>query len=178
MIYNEVRQTGPNLYRVASSFTRPSDTTQYTADDLVANSTTAASVTPLSWTLPRTVKGLVNVRRAFIRKTSTSVTDPGMRVHLFSASPTVSTTGDNGVFKNVVTGLSYHLGSIYVPIKQALADGAVGWGVPLDYSETCVADMIVQPASGRIIYGLLSSNSTYTPASAEVFTVELEVERA
>lgn len=31
------------------TFTRPADTTQYAAGDLIANSATAASVVPLSW---------------------------------------------------------------------------------------------------------------------------------
>lgn len=163
--------------RASANFTRPSNTTAYAGGDLIANSETAASVVPMSWTLPGTVGGLVKIRRALVRKTATSITNADIRVHLFSASPTVSTNGDNAAFLTVVSGLASHLGSIYVPMGQPLADGAIGWGVPLDYSETYAADMIVRPSSGRLIYGLLLAKAAYTPASAEVFTVELEFER-
>lgn len=179
MLYNAVRQTGPNLYRVASSFTRPADTTAYTAGDLVANSTTAASVTPLSWTITRTVQGLIKVKRAILRKSNNSITNADFHLHLFNASPTIATNGDNAAFLSIVSGYDKSLGTIWLDATLRYADGAVAVGCPLDSSDTYFPlEMIVAPAAGRIIYGLLSVEAAYTPASGETFTVELEVERA
>lgn len=170
-----------NLFRVADSFTRPANTTAYAVSDLVANSTTAASVTPLSWTIARTVTGLVKITRALLRKSQKQSTNASFRLHLFNAIPTVATTGDNGAFGTNVSGYDKSLGWIEFVVVAAAeyADGDVMIGVPTDdVLSTSPAPMIVAPTAGRILYGLLQARATYTPASAEVFTVELECERA
>lgn len=58
----------------SASFTRPSNTTAYASGDLVANSTTTASVVPLSWVLPEVINGSIAVPRIRMTTSSTSVT--------------------------------------------------------------------------------------------------------
>jgi hypothetical protein len=53
---------------VSATFTRPSDTTAYASGDLVANSTTAGSVTPLTLTLANPAQVQTNVVRCRLSK--------------------------------------------------------------------------------------------------------------
>jgi hypothetical protein len=150
----------------SANFTRPTDTTPYASGDLVANNVTAGSVTPLSWTVARVAAGSGMVRRARVKKSGTTVTNAQFRLHLYAASPTV-TNGDNGVW---LSTQSSYLGSFDVTVDKVFSDAAEGNGAPLIGSEVNFA-----LASGQTIYGLLEARAAYTPANAEVFTVELEV---
>lgn len=162
-----------NLIRASANFTRPADTTAYASGDLVANNTAAASVVPLSWTAARTVTGLFQVRAALMRKSDAGVTNAQFRLHLFSATPTIATTGDNGVFASVVTGYTTHLGFIPITVAQVFAAGSTGRGVPNEGQE-----ILAVAGAGRLLYGLLEARAAWTPTSAEVLTVDLELVRA
>lgn len=160
------------IYNPSASFTRPADTTAYAAGDLAANSTTAGSVTPLSWTMQSTnIIGPFSLYRARLQKTATSVTNASFRLHLFSASPGVA-SGDNGAFS--ATQSANYLGSIALDLTTTpgakFSDGAVGHG-----SMTAGSDMNTRLPSGTTIYGLLEVLAAYTPANAEVFTVTLDL---
>jgi hypothetical protein len=153
----------------SSSFTRPSDTTAYTSGDLVANSTTAGSVTPMSWVITANSHGNVLIRRCRIQKSTNSTTNASFRLHLYLTSPT-PTNGDNGAWLTTVSG---YLGSLDVTIAKAFSDGggaALEAGVPTTGSE-----IIVAGGTDLTIYGLLEARGAYTPSSAEVFTTTLEV---
>jgi hypothetical protein len=137
----------------SASFTRPADTTAYADGDLVANSTTAGSVTAMSFTDfidPNQRSGCV--RRARIHKSGTGVTNSSFRLHLFSASPGVA-GGDNAAFvPSVVTGW---LGSIAVTVDEAGTAGSVGVGVPVTGSE--INFTLTQPQTNVTLYGLLEA---------------------
>lgn len=152
-------------------FTRPADTTQYAAGDLVANSTTAGSVVPLSWILGSSaISAPTTIKRARIVTSATSVTALTFRLHLYDASPAVA-NGDNGAFSS--TNAANYLGYISCDGTTTpgakFSDGAVAIG-----AQTAGAEINVRPAS-KTIYGLIESVSTYTPASAETFTVILDL---
>jgi hypothetical protein len=154
-----------------ANFTRPSDTTQYASGDLVANNTTAGSVTPLSWaTAARTTAGSGQVLRARLTKSTASATAATFRLHLYAASPTC-TNGDNGVWLTTQSG---YLGSFDLDASstsgRTFSDPALEViGVPTAGSQVNFV------ATATTIYGLVEARSTYTPASAEVFTVILEI---
>lgn len=153
--------------KVTSTFSRPAGTTAYTSGDLVANSTTAGSVTPMSFAIARVAAGTGMIRRCRLRKTGTSITNASFRLHLYTTSPTV-TNGDNGVWRS--TQSATYMGGMDVTVNRAFSDGAGGNGTPVDGSEINFA-----LPSGQTIYGLLEARGAYTPASAESFTLELEV---
>lgn len=156
-----------------ASFTRPADTTAYASGDLVANSTTAASVAALSWTLARGGEGSID---GFIRKlraysSDTDVTSASFRLHLYRANPvsTAPTNGDNGAFAVVTTGISAsYLGSIDFSLDRTVNGVAWGSGVPTVGSEINFTDVAT-------LYGLIEARAAYTPASAEVFTLIPEI---
>lgn len=150
----------------SANFSRPADTTAYASGDLVANNTTAGSVTPLAFTAARVAAGSFLVHRVKLAKSGTSITNTLFRLHLFTASPTVA-NGDNGAIS--MTGVASYLGYVDVAIDQAFTDGAAG------FSSIGMNDMVVKLGAGQTIYGLLEARAAYTPASGETFTVTLDV---
>lgn len=149
------------IRKITDSFTRPANTTQYTAADLVANNATAGSVVPLTWNVGR---GGLRIKGAHITKTDeTDVTAADFSLHLFGSSPTVA-NGDNGALSY---DYSDKFGDIDFATMVAATDvaWAINTGLDLNFYTT-----------GNI-YGLIEADGTYTPASAEVFSVTLVYER-
>lgn len=141
----------------SATFTRPADTTAYAANDLVANSVTAGSVTPMTFA---SATGFGAVTRARVEKSDKSTTNAAFDLYLFDQSPTV-TNGDNAAF--AIAALAGYLGKVSVTVGQA--GGTSGASGNADASA-------ISPGSARI-YGLLVATAAYAPASAEVFTVSL-----
>lgn len=153
-----------------STVTRPADTTAYASGDLVANSTTAGSVTPISFaSVVLAEGGCVRVERARLFKTGTSTTNASFRLHLFNATPSTIANGDNAAF---LTARAGYVGALDVTIDRAFSDGSHGAGISLTGSP-----MTLTIPSGTTLYGLLEARGAYTPASAEVITAVLEVYR-
>lgn len=133
--------------------TRPNNATPYTAGDTIANSATAGSVTKMSWTIPGGSATFVQFR---VRKSDQTVFTPTIRVYLFDADPTVG-AGDNLAFSgNPLAGC---IGIVDVDVTTPGSDDAVGW-------EPC--NIAVDATT---VYGLLATQSGFTPAANEVFTV-------
>ncbi len=150
----------------SANFTRPADTTAYAVGDLVANNTTAGSVTPMSFTAASVSGGTFSALKVRLKKTGTSITNAAFKLHLYTTSPTV-TNGDNGAFLS--NQAATWLGSFDITSMTVFSDGAAGNGVA-----TVGSAISVILASGQIIYGLLEARGAYTPISGEVFTVILE----
>jgi hypothetical protein len=154
----------------SATFTRPANTTAYASGQLVANNTAAGSVVPLSWAAARVAAGSGMVRRARLKKSGTSVAAATFRLHLYALAPAV-TNGDGGAWLTTQSG---YLGSFDVDMGGAngrvFSDAAEALGTPSVGAEVAFA-----LASGQNVYGLLEARAAYAPASAEIFTAELEV---
>jgi hypothetical protein len=154
-----------------ANFTRPADTTQYAVGDLVANSTTAGSVVAMSWS-PFPVRAGGWITGARLRIDKSDVTSASFRLHLYTATPTFVTGGDNSAFSTVVaTGYASWLASFDATLQAIDAAGVSGIMAP--------TEGLVAPCNclqGALVYGLLEARGTYTPKSASVLTVELLVE--
>lgn len=167
-------QTTPNAFvRLSSSFNRPANTTAYAAGRLVANSTTAGSVTPLSFANASRVAGdCFRIERVRLTVSSTSLTTASFIIHFFESSPTVS-VGDNAAFDSSgtlsTTGAATWSGSVPVTLTMAGSDGATGIGVP-----GVGVGITMAPQSGTTVYALIEANSAYTPTSGETITVIIE----
>lgn len=174
---NHLGEVGNPLATPSANFTRPADTTAYASGDLVANSVTAASVVPLSWTAAaRVAAGSFLVRRARLKKSTTGVTAATFRLHLYTSDPSASSgiaNGDNAAWS---TNHSGYVGSIDLDISgatgRAFRDSAAVQGAPAVGQE-----INVKLASGQTIYGLLEARGAYTPGNAEIFTVDLELQQ-
>ena len=158
----------------SSNFTRPANTTAYAAGQLMANSTTAGSVTPLSWTFARVNGGNGYVRRFRMTLSSKSITNTSFRLHLYTVSPTV-TNGDGGAFlstmANEICTLTSQVSTSDPYNWQAGSDVSIGYGTPSQGSEC----NFVAAGGTTTLYGLVEARAAYTPASGEVITVIPEV---
>lgn len=163
---NHIGQVGGYCINASATFTRPADTTAYASGDLVANSTTAGSVAPMTLTVARKAAGSVQVIRAKVRKTTAGLTGAVFRVHLFNSSTITATNGDNGAF--LTSASANYLGYVDVTMDEAFSDGAVGYA---GYTQPPT----IKLASGTDIYALLEARGAYTPGNAEQFTLTLEV---
>jgi hypothetical protein len=146
---------------ISATVTRPADTTAYASGDLVANSTTAGSVTPLSFTDFARAGAGAKVRRVRIDASKADITNASFRVHLYTSSPTVA-NGDNGAISSTASGW---VGSVDVTVGQLFSNGASG------------AATTEINAKATTLYGLIEARGAYTPASGGTFTVTLEVEQ-
>lgn len=153
--------------RVSDSFTRPADTTAYAADDLVANSTTAASVVALQFGVNR-----LAVRRVWIYKSTNTTANGSFRAHFYTADPvqTAPTNGDNGALTINPENNYEYVGSADVTINAtdvlAVNAHSAGVGTPNTGNE------IVSDTGA--LYVLIEALAAYAPGSAEVFTVVLD----
>jgi hypothetical protein len=161
--------TPPPTVIATASFTRPANTTAYSSGNLVANSVTAGSVVPMSWSVVRSNALLGHVTRARLQKSGTSTTNASFTLYLFTATPATITNGDGGAFS--VSGSQSYIGKIAITVTDVFTDGATGIGVPAIGSD----QKFQCGGSSTQLYGLLVASAAYTPASAEVFQVTLEV---
>lgn len=152
--------------RIQVSFTRPANTTAYATGDIVCNSTTLGSVVAMTFAIARTTNAGGRIRRARLRKTGTNITNASFRLHLYSALPTPSNS-DNGVF--LTDKAANYVGFLDFAAANAIAftDGAAINAVPAVGSE--------MNFTSDNYYGFLEARGAYTPASAEVFSLELEI---
>lgn len=161
-----VGQVGGTMANPSGSTTLPNSVTAYASGDLVANSATAGSVTPISVTASRIAAGSFMLRRVKLAKTSAVLTNASFRVHLWTATPTV-TNGDDGVF--LPSGVADYRGAFDVTIDRAFSDGAAGFGLP-----AVGFDVSTKLAAGSTLYVLLEARAAYTRTAAEVFTVTFD----
>jgi hypothetical protein len=169
-----IAKNGGNVWIISNSenpsanFTRPADTTAYASGDLVANSTTAGSVVAMTLAIPTIAEGCGIIRRVKLHKSGTGVTNAAFRAHFYKVAPTTVTNGDNAAFST--NGVANYMGAVDVTVTRVFTDGSAGFGVPLTGNE-----MSFKLASGDSVFVLLEARGAYTPASAEVFTVTLEL---
>lgn len=155
---------GKSLARSAS-FTRPANQSSYAVGDLVANTTSAGSVTPLSWTLP---EGGGFLRRIELFKDDVDLSSAAFRLWLASAAPAFA-NGDNGTL-SIASGLTAD--QVFVALDITPAESLVGIG---DYGFAVYREG-QHYLGGGTIYGWLEARGVYTPASGESFTVNLRID--
>jgi hypothetical protein len=160
------RVTTGDMVNISATFTRPANTTAYASGQLVANNVTAGSVTPMAFLLvSRYTGGAFRISRVRLNKSSVVVTNASFRLHLYNTVAPSLVNGDGGVWLS--NGGTSYLGSVDISTDKAFTDAAAGVAV--------FGDNALKLASGSTIWGLLEARGAYTPTSAEVFIVILEV---
>jgi hypothetical protein len=150
-----------------ASFVRPDDTIAYASGDLVANSTTAGSVTPLSFRLGgKSSPGMTHIARVRLSKSGAATANAAFRVHFYGAGPTVA-NGDNGAWSS--DQAANYLGAIDVTSMKAFTDGCAEVG-----AAAAGAEMLIRLPAGATVFALLEARAAYVPAANEVFTLALE----
>ncbi len=144
----------PKLVAVSANFTAAGTTPSYTSGEWVSDNATAGSVTKMSFA---TARGAGRIQRVKVRKSDQTVATPTIRVYLWNATFTVAVGNDASGAQPLADVLGY----VDVAMVTAGSDDAVGW-------TNC--DI---PFVSTNLFGLLQSQSTFTGATSEVWTVEL-----
>ena len=153
-------------YSTSQSFTRPNDTTPYGSGDLIANSTTAGSVAPMTFLIPN--QRYTRITKAKVMKSGSTATNANFRLHLYQDSPTV-TNGDNGAIVSIEAN---YIGFINVDCTgSTFSDDCSGVGVFV--TNSVYAPLSIYGDADHLIYGLLEARAAYTPGALEVFTITL-----
>ena len=150
------------IVKKTATFTRPNDTTPYSIGDLVANSTTAGSVSAMSIAFTEAGGFGLWLRSATLRKTQASITNASFRLWCLNAAPTV-TNGDNSIIAgNFLSTVMFEPIQIDT-IALLTGGGAIGTSMFDD-------GMLEIPPTA---YFLLEALAAYTPAALEIFTLEI-----
>lgn len=149
-------------YRSVVSFARPSNTTAYSAGDVIG--ATGSAIHTLASAGPSGGLVLVQGVELLIGATSVPAGMGSFRVHLYSASPTA--IADNAAFDLVSGDRAAYLGYIDLGTPQDLGSTI--------YSQTEYVGRLIELASASTtLYAQLETRNGFTPASGT--TYELRV---
>lgn len=163
-----IGEVGGRINKVQVEFTRPANTTGYTANDVVSNSASATTLMEFTNAV-RVSGGSAYIVRAVLTTDKKSVT-PAFRVHLFNASnPTVA--ADNAAHKELYADASKRLGFFDFD-SMATAVDATNSDMSRTQNNT-LRHGIVAAAGDSSIYVMLETLTAFTPASGEKFTLTL-----
>jgi hypothetical protein len=163
---NHVGEVGGRATIASASLTTPAGASAYASGQLIANSATAGSVTPLTFAVCRINQGTGMVRRARLKTPDTGFAGQAVTVKLYRDSPTNS-NGDHAAW---LTTESNYIGSIAITLDQHFSDNEKGIGAPAVGSEInfdCAA-------GSQNLYGELVAGGPITPQGAKAFTLVLE----
>lgn len=148
-----------------SVLTLPGTGGTFATGDLVANSATAGSVTPLTCSLARYSGGPVTITKAQIVTSTTGLANASFRGHVYTASPTV-TNGNDGAFLSTQSG---HFCRLDITVDQAFSNGASGSGAPITGS-TCTRVL----SATQTVHVLVEARAAYAWTAGQTLTVTLE----
>lgn len=157
-------------YRSTVSITRPSNTTQYTAGDVIgiADSGTAANAGSAIHTLTTAGPsgGYILLQSAALIFSDSSVISgmAGFRVHLYSSSPTAIL--DNAVYDLVSGDRSAYIGYFDLPTPADL-------GSTIYTQVDSIGRQIKLGSASTSLFAQIETRGTYTPASGS--TIELRL---
>lgn len=155
------------------NFSRPANTDPYAAGDLVANALLANAVGAIQITAARVNGGTGRILRASLAKSTGDLTNAQFRVHLYKNDPAAAagiSFGDNGAWLTKQAG---YLGSFDITMESTFSDAAKGFGAP-----SVGAFISFETAAGsQLLYALVEARAPYAPASAESFTLALEIDQ-
>jgi len=157
-------------YRAAVTVTRPSNTTAYTAGDVigVADSGTPANAGSAIITLPSIGPSggyvLIQSVRLMIGLTSVTSGMAGFRLHLYTASPTAIL--DNAAFDLVSGDVANYAGFIDLPTPQDLGSTLMAQA---DYPGT----LVKLAANNTSLFAELETRGGYQPASGTAYDLRV-----
>lgn len=155
----------------SATFTRPADTTAYTAGDVVSNSTSSTTMMTFSNVVSANGKGGY-ITGARLHTDKKSIT-PRIRVHLYSDN-TATVSADNAAHQYRFADISKRLGYFDLPAMTTPADTTNSTeSVGQDFTQRVRFQC---GASSRTVYAVLEALDAFTPASGENFTLVLNID--
>lgn len=162
-----VGRVGRDIIRVETSFTRPADTNQYTAGDVVSDSTSSPSIMTFSQV------AVGNNEPGIIRKVifvGDESAQTNSHFYLFLFNDSVTAQNDNAEFSFSYTDRTKLISVI------ALNPVSIGGSDQIDVVDVEIPFVCAGGADD--IYGILVADADYTPTSGENFSVSLVIEQA
>jgi hypothetical protein len=150
---------------VSASFTRPSDTTAYAAQDALSNSTTTPTILTFA-DATRFTGGSGLILSARHAKNSTTTANATFRLYLYRA--TVTAVNDNAQFPLLWANRANRIGHIdFTHTTQGTGSD----------STSALTTFVNLPfiATGTSLFGQLQATAAYSPASAEQHYIELAI---
>lgn len=161
-----------DLLTSVATVTRPADTNAYAANDAVSDSTSAPTKITFSG-VAQSPGGWGYIVGAKL-ETNQSTNTARFRLHLFHTS--ISAINDNAAYTMLDANKAARIGYIDFPAAGTEGSGsdsavaqAVGASSYLPRGFKCDTGL-------QAIYGLLETKDAFTPASAQTFRIELEIE--
>jgi hypothetical protein len=152
-------------YRTTATITRPSNTTAYTAGDVVGDTGGSAII---SLTAAGPTSGFVIIQSISL-VFSDSVVPSGMgafRLHLYSASPTA--IADNAAFDLVSGDRATYMGFIDLPTPADFGSSL--------YTQTDYPGRLVKlGAASTTLFAELETRGAYTPVSASTVAIRVNL---
>jgi len=152
----------------SANFTTPAGTSAYALNNLIANSATAGSVVPMTFTSACRVNGGTGmIRRLRIKTPDTGFAGQTVTEYFYRDSPTV-TNGDHAAWLSTE---SNYIGAVTVTLDKHFSDYEKGVGTP-----SVGTEINFDCATGSTaIYGLLVAGGAITPQGAKVITAVAEI---
>lgn len=162
------------IKRLSVQFTRPSDTTAYTAQDGVSDSTTAPTILTFAATHADDTSGMslqngasYQIKSAKLTKSTNSTTNATFDLYVYTSG--VTATNDNT-----------EMGLLYINKHVRVGKIAFTLATSGTTNSTCAEQVVTDvnhtfKAIKTTIYGQLVATGAYTPGSAEIFFIELEL---
>lgn len=159
----------PKIQEKQDSVTRPSDTTQYAAGDALSdNATTATAAGYFALTFDVIPQGGIMLTDFTLHKSDVDATGADFDLLLFTTAPAFAGFEDNAAI--AITDAEFQ------DCKGVVRFDADDWAnVGTGNIQTVSKPIgIVFAAGSSTVYGILCLAGTYTPASAEVFTLTVK----
>lgn len=160
--------TSPMIVSGTATFTRPADTTAYAVSDVVANSTTQASVVISSITLARGNSIPFRLKNVRIMKSTNVTTNASFNLYVFNA--TVTGIADNAQWTMLNADKAKYAARI------GLTMFTEGTGSTGCMAEVNNLDIPIISTDSKL-YLVLVAAAAYTPGNAEVFDIYVDVEQ-
>lgn len=168
----EVVAVGSSV-RISATLTRPDDTTQYSANDQVSNSTSAPVAITFAG-VARANGGSGVIVDAVCIDSANQSTKPNLRLYLFDGAAAPTANNDNAAWApsdanmNNLIGFieftSWEIGTVTSGADGNCASFVSGLNIPFKCDST-IDD----------IFGLLVERGTYTPVATEAFKFRLGI---
>jgi hypothetical protein len=166
-----IGQIGGTSITVSGTFTRPADTTAYTAGDSVSNSASSPTVNSISGCV-RINAGTGLLVKAVLVDLANQATAGLFEVWVFTSAYTL--TNDNAANAFANTDLSSLVTIIPLTTSYVGKSGSGSAGNRVYVSDTLNASFKCAPSSTTLYWGLIVRNA-YTPISSEQFNLILNV---
>lgn len=160
----------PAFFHTGAEFTRPADTTAYAAGDVVGNSTSALTLTELTFASLAAGRGGLVVN-AYLAKDGTTVTNAQFRVHLYSYASATVPGQDNAGHGVKYANAPYAIGYIDFPAMS------VGTGTNTGACAILQNLNLAYHCEATSLFYTVEALAAYTPASGEKFRLDLELLR-